>query len=98
MAKLVKGKGRLGGTGHFAANAHVVSPPRTKHGPRLGGKIKYAQLAILELYGRPVEHVNTRVVQQVNRHLQTHSNPDCRTVCPISPQTIARAAKLLREQ
>jgi hypothetical protein len=95
--KVEQGEAQLKPESHIAANAYIVSPPSTKHGPRAGGKIKYAQLAILEIYGRPVEHVNSKIVQKVSDHLEKHSNPDCRAVTPISRKTVERANKTLLE-
>jgi len=76
----------------------VVRPPRTRYGPRTGGKIKYAQFAILGLYGGiPRDASPTRLAREISDWLARHSDPSCRAIGHIDPDTVRRALKVLLE-
>jgi len=81
------------------ADAVVVRPPRTRHGPRTGGKIKYAQLAILNLYGGiPRDASPTKLAREISAWLAHPDRPpSCRAIGKIHPNTAKRALKMLVE-
>ena len=86
---------QLEAASQITANAYIISASKTKHGPRAGGKSKYAQLAILELYGRPMDYINNTIVKKINDHLENHRDPNCRAAFPISRKTAERAGRKL---
>jgi hypothetical protein len=82
------------------ANAFVVRPPRDARGrPRVGGKVKYAQLAILNLYGGiPQDASPSRLAREITDWLAHKDRPpSCRAIGKIGPDTVRRALKLLVE-
>ena len=75
----------------------VIRASKTKHGPRRGGKLQFAQVAIVALYplGLP-KHVNhLKLWRDIDERLK--HDPDYRAIGKLSRMTVRRALQTLRD-
>lgn len=77
----------------------VIRASKTKHGPRSGGKLQYAQAAILALYPLALpQHVNhLQLWRDVNKQLARDSNYRATRFGQLSRMTVRRALQTLRD-
>jgi hypothetical protein len=77
----------------------VIRAGRTKHGPRSGGKLQYAQHAINALYPRalPRDVNHLKLWRDVNDLLKRDPDYQATRFGELSRMTVRRALQTLRE-